>query len=148
MRRLLKSLTFPPLSIARYSFKQLSQLGRQWRERKCPIFETVAKGDSNPRSLDCESGILPQSYRTPHGLKAKAGRKLKAHNRTLCFSETLAYHAYHTRDQEQDNNDYTKELPECHIVSRLGFFHDFDYQKSETGPEDEEMRSDQVIFNV
>ena len=23
----------------RYSFKQLSQLGRQWRERKCPIFE-------------------------------------------------------------------------------------------------------------
>ena len=37
-----KSLTFPPLSIARYSFIQLSQLGRQWRERKCPIFETVA----------------------------------------------------------------------------------------------------------
>ena len=23
---------------------QLSQQGRQWRERKCPIFETVAKG--------------------------------------------------------------------------------------------------------
>ena len=31
------SLTFPPLSIARYSFIQL-------RERKCPNFETVAKG--------------------------------------------------------------------------------------------------------
>ena len=28
-----KSLTFPPLSIARYSFIQLSQLGRQWREQ-------------------------------------------------------------------------------------------------------------------
>ena len=39
-----KSLTFPSLSKARYSFIQLSQLGRQWRERKCPIFETVAKG--------------------------------------------------------------------------------------------------------
>ena len=38
-----KSLTFPPLSIARYSFIQLSQLKRQWRERKCQIFETVAK---------------------------------------------------------------------------------------------------------
>ena len=58
-----KSLTFPPLSIARYSFMQLSQQGREWRERKCPIFETVAKGDSNPGSLDCESGVLPLSYR-------------------------------------------------------------------------------------
>ena len=57
------SLTFPPPSIAKYSFIQLSQQGRQWRERKCPIFETVAKGDSNPGSLDCESGILPPSYR-------------------------------------------------------------------------------------
>ena len=52
--------------IARCSFIQLSQQGRQWRERKCPIFETVAKGDSNPGSLDCESGILPLSYRAPH----------------------------------------------------------------------------------
>ena len=48
-----KSITCPPLSIARYSFIQLSQLGPRWRERKCPIFETVAKGDSNPGSLDC-----------------------------------------------------------------------------------------------
>ena len=53
--------TFPPLSIARYSFIQLSRQGRQWREGKCPIFQTVAKGDSNPGSLDCESGILPLS---------------------------------------------------------------------------------------
>ena len=29
-----KSLTFPPLSIARYSFIQLSQQGRQWSELK------------------------------------------------------------------------------------------------------------------
>ena len=65
LRATTKSLTFPPLSIARYSFKQLSQLGRQWRERKCPIFETVAKGDSNPGSLDCESGILALRYRAP-----------------------------------------------------------------------------------
>ena len=26
---------------------------------KCPIFKTVANRDSNPGSLDCESGILP-----------------------------------------------------------------------------------------
>ena len=59
-----KSLTFPPLSIiARYSFIQLSKQGRQSRERKCPIFETVAKGDSNQGSIDCESGVLPLSYR-------------------------------------------------------------------------------------
>ena len=72
LRATTKSLAFPPLSIARYSFIQLSQQGRQWREGKCPIFQTVAKGDSNPRSLDCESGILPLSYRAPlkkYGLK-------------------------------------------------------------------------------
>ena len=66
LRATTKSVTFPPLSIARYSFIQLSQLERQWRERKCPIFETVTKGDSNPGSLVCESGILPLSYRAPH----------------------------------------------------------------------------------
>ena len=65
LRAKAKSLTFPPLSIARYSFTKLSQLGRQWRERKCPIFETAAKGDSNPGSLDCEPGILPLSHRAP-----------------------------------------------------------------------------------
>ena len=37
------SLTFPPLSIARYSFIQLSEHGRQWRKQKCPIFETIVK---------------------------------------------------------------------------------------------------------
>ena len=31
-----------------------------------PNFEMVAKGDSNPGSLDCESGVLPLSYRAPH----------------------------------------------------------------------------------
>ena len=36
----------------------------EWRERKYQIFKTVAKGDSNSGSLDCESGILPVSYRT------------------------------------------------------------------------------------
>ena len=65
LRAKTKPLTFPPLSIARYSFIQLSQQGRQWREGKCPIFQTVPKGDSNPGSLDCESGILPPSYRAP-----------------------------------------------------------------------------------
>ena len=66
LRANVKSLTFPTLSIARYSFIQLSEQGRQWRERKCPIFETVTKRDSNPGSLDCESGILPLSYRAPY----------------------------------------------------------------------------------
>ena len=68
LRATTKSLTCPPLFIARYSFIQLSQQGRQsrqWRERKYPIFDTVAKQDSNPGSLDCESGILPLSYRAP-----------------------------------------------------------------------------------
>ena len=35
LRTTTKSLTFPPLSIASYSFIKLSQQGRQWREGKC-----------------------------------------------------------------------------------------------------------------
>ena len=69
LRAKTKSLTFPPLSTARYSFILLSQQGCQWRERKCPIFETVAKEDSNPGSLDCESGVLPLSYCAPYILQ-------------------------------------------------------------------------------
>ena len=46
-------------------FIQLSERGVSWRERKCPNFETVAKGDSNPGSLDCESGIQSLSYSAP-----------------------------------------------------------------------------------
>ena len=44
LRAKTKSLTCPPLSIARYSFIQLSQQGRQWRERKCPIFDHMRHG--------------------------------------------------------------------------------------------------------
>ena len=40
---------------------------RQWSEQKCPIFKTVAKGDSKPDSLDCESDILQMSYRALRG---------------------------------------------------------------------------------
>ena len=32
---------------------------------KMPKFPNGRKGDSNPGSLDCESGILPLSYRAP-----------------------------------------------------------------------------------
>ena len=78
LRAKAKSLTFPPLSIARYSFIQLSEQGRQWRERKCPIFETVTKVDSNPVSLDCESGILPLSYRAPR-LKSRESSHARLH---------------------------------------------------------------------
>ena len=92
LRAKTKSLTCPPPSIARYSFIQLSQLGPQWRERKCPIFETVANGDSNPGSLDCESGILPLSYRAPYRMVQLYGRscccvvaRLASHAFPLCF---------------------------------------------------------------
>ena len=31
----------------------------------CPNFDTIAKGDSNLDSFDCESGVLSLSYRAP-----------------------------------------------------------------------------------
>ena len=33
---------------------------------KMPKLRNGSKGDSNPGSHDCESGILPLSYRAPH----------------------------------------------------------------------------------
>ena len=35
-----------------------------------PKLRNGSKGDSNPGSLDCESGILPLSYRAPHSVIA------------------------------------------------------------------------------
>ena len=43
-QRLNTHISTKVLSIARYSFIQLSQLGHQWRERRCPILKMVAKG--------------------------------------------------------------------------------------------------------
>ena len=91
LRAKTKSLTFPPLSIARYSFIQLSQQGRQWRERKCPIFETVAKGDSNPGSSDCESDLIPLSYRAPLVVKSKKSGQLLRNNTSKPSDGTLFY---------------------------------------------------------
>ena len=59
------SLTCPPLSIAVYSFIQLGQLGVVKRN-KMPKLPNSIKGDSNPGSLDCGSGILPLSYTALH----------------------------------------------------------------------------------
>ena len=54
------SLTFPLL--ARYSFIQLSGLISQWRERKCPSFETVVKGGFEPG----RSRLRVRHSTTPH----------------------------------------------------------------------------------
>ena len=48
LRAKTKSLTFPPLSIARYSFIQLSEQGRQWRERKMPNLRNGSKWGFEP----------------------------------------------------------------------------------------------------
>ena len=54
------SLIFPPPSIARYSFIQLSELRCRGENGNAQIFGNGSKGDSNPGYLDCDSGILPQ----------------------------------------------------------------------------------------
>ena len=60
------SLTFPTLSIARYSFIQLSELGcRRDLEKKMPKLRNGSKGDASPGCLDCKSGILPLIDRAP-----------------------------------------------------------------------------------
>ena len=70
LRAKTKSLTFPPggnvtpLSIARYSFKQLQSTGASMDRTKMPNLRNGIKGGFEP--LDCESGVLPLSYRAPH----------------------------------------------------------------------------------
>ena len=60
------STTFPPLSIARYSFIHLSELGHYGENENAKSSKRQQREDSNPGSLDCESGILPLSYHAPH----------------------------------------------------------------------------------
>ena len=92
LRATTKSLICPPLSIARYSFIQLNRQGRQWRAGKCPIFQTVAKGDSNPGSLDCDSGILPLSYRAPHNASSIVySPRIRSHWRGLLYVHDVYY---------------------------------------------------------
>ena len=50
---------------------------------KIQIFETIAEGDMNPRSLDCESGILPLSYRTNHVIIVELHLLLLTNNNTV-----------------------------------------------------------------
>ena len=49
LRAKTKSLTFPPLSIARYSFIQLSQLGASMARTKMPNLRNGNKGGFEPR---------------------------------------------------------------------------------------------------
>ena len=53
--------TYPPLSIARYSFIQLSEL-EQCRVKKCTQGFNTAAQDSNTGSHSRESEALPQSH--------------------------------------------------------------------------------------
>ena len=58
-------LVIPP-SVVKYSFIYIAEwIQVSWKEQKFPNFETVAKKDSNPVSLDCESGVLLLRYRAP-----------------------------------------------------------------------------------
>ena len=59
-------LAFHTISIARYSFIQLSELGRHAENESAQASEKNSEGHSNPGSLDCESDILPLSYFAPH----------------------------------------------------------------------------------
>ena len=55
------SYTYPPLSIARYSFIELSELEQCGVKQLAQVFNTVAQ-DSNPDSRGQESEALPLSH--------------------------------------------------------------------------------------
>ena len=53
--------TYPPLSIGRYSFIQLSELEQRRVKKLAEGFNTAAQ-DSNPGPLSRESEVLPLLY--------------------------------------------------------------------------------------
>ena len=62
--------------------------GVRLRERKCPNFETIAKGDLNHGSLDCECSILPPlSYRAAQQNRHEGDRSTEGRNTRLQFSD-------------------------------------------------------------
>ena len=56
-----KSLTFPPL-YSHVLIYTAESTGASMERTKMPNLRNGSKGDSNPGSLDCESGNLPLSY--------------------------------------------------------------------------------------
>ena len=58
------SLTCPPLSIDKYSFIQLTELEHREEKENALTSKRYQSGFEH-LSLDCESGILPLSYRAP-----------------------------------------------------------------------------------
>ena len=58
------SYTYPPLSVARYSFMQLSELEQCRVKKLAQGFNTTAQ-DSNPGSRSREFEALPLSHCTP-----------------------------------------------------------------------------------
>ena len=62
-------LTFPRLP-GTHLYSRV--INASWRERKCQNFDMVAKGIQTPGSLDCESGVLPLSYRVSTPISSKS----------------------------------------------------------------------------
>ena len=67
------SLTFPQLHIARNSFIQLNEQGRQWIKRKFPIFEIVGQPNPfNEAPLFCFSnGNIGLKYLKQHNVSCQ-----------------------------------------------------------------------------
>ena len=85
LRAKTKSFTFPPLTIARCVLIYTAEsTGASMERTKMPNVRNGSKGDSNPDSLDCESGILPLSY---HCIRANLGDRRTRH----ILSETYYY---------------------------------------------------------
>ena len=79
------SYTYPPLSTARYSFIQLSELEQCRVKKLAQSFNTVAQ-DSNPGSLSQESEALPLSLCV---LQRLMGRAVVEHNVIKHLSTSL-----------------------------------------------------------
>ena len=57
-----------------------------------PNLQNGSKGDSSPGSLDCESGVLPLSYRAPHDTSyyiILPGIAIRIISRYLCITDNI-----------------------------------------------------------
>ena len=111
------SYTYPPLSIVRYSFKQLSEL-QQCRVKQIAQSVNTAAQDSNPGSRSRESEALPLSH-------CALQSKLYTNIRSNYFWRHLLY-----RICFLPPIDMLKRLPNVAVISKYNFIRVLIHQRS------------------
>ena len=109
------SYTYPPLSIVRYSFIQLSEL-EQCRVKKVAHVSNTAAQDSNTGSRNRESEALPLSHYALqlryHYIIIKISYKTTVNYKFLVYNEDTLRHMYAKLEKQLHNSFFLYKIAE------------------------------------